>query len=151
MRYIDEIIVHCAETRPDQDVSAKNIDEWHRAQGWDCIGYHFFIKLDGTIEAGRPIAKQGAHCFQRNRNTIGICYAGGMLRKDGKKVYADTRTPEQVKSIYLLIVTLAHCFPSITKVNGHNKYGHVACPCFDAAAEYQPTLDYIRQHPLYKL
>ena len=147
MRYIDEIIVHCAETRPDQDINAATIDRWHRAQNWDCIGYHFFIKLDGTIEIGRPIEKQGAHCWQRNRTTIGICYAGGLLRTaDGKKQYADTRTAAQKRSMYLLIVTLAHCFPDIIKISGHRDYANVYCPCFDAKGEYQPTIDYIRSH-----
>lgn len=146
MRYIDEIIVHCADTRPDQNINAATIDRWHKEKHWDCIGYHYFVKLDGTIEHGRPIEKQGAHCWQRNRTTIGICYAGGAIRQNGKLIHCDTRTPEQIRALYQLIVTLAHAFPTITKVNGHNHYAAVDCPCFDAAAEYQPVVDYIREH-----
>lgn len=148
MRKINEIIIHCTETRPDQDITARDIDLWHRRQGWDCIGYHFLIRLDGTIEAGRPIKKEGAHCYGHNRNTIGIAYAGGLIRNGDKKVYTDTRTPAQVRALYLLIITLLHCYPSIMKISGHRDYANKACPCFDASSEYMPTLDEMRYNPL---
>lgn len=148
MRNINEIIVHCSETRPDQDISATDIDLWHRRKGWDGIGYHFFIRIDGTIEPGRPIEKIGAHCYGHNNNSIGICYAGGMVRMNEQKYFADTRTPAQVRALYLLIVTLLHCYPSIMKISSHCDYAKKACPCFDASAEYMPTLIEIRNKPL---
>lgn len=144
MRKINEIIVHCAATRADQDVSAADIDLWHKQQGYDCIGYHFFIKRDGTIEAGRPIAKVGAHCKGHNNNSIGICYAGGTSRVGDQLYYVDNRTPEQVRSMYLLITTLLHCYPGIKKISGHRQYANKACPCFDAEAEYKTLLDAVR-------
>lgn len=149
MRTINEIIIHCSDTRPDQDITAAIVDEWHRLKGWDCIGYHFFIRLDGTIEAGRPIAKIGAHCYGHNANSIGICYAGGMERRGEQKIYLDTRTTEQKRAMYYLLTILLHCYPSIKKISGHNQYENKACPCFKVQDEYGQLVKYAKEHKFY--
>lgn len=133
MRPINEIIVHCSATEAGKDFRAADIDRWHKAQGWKCIGYHFVIDLDGTIEVCRPIDVDGAHTSGHNRNTVGICYIGGL--RNGKA--ADTRTEAQKKSLYTLIQILKSCFPAIVKVSGHRDYANKSCPCFDAGGEYQ--------------
>ena len=50
MRKINEIIVHCTATPAGRDVSAADIDLWHRRRGFRCIGYHYVVRLDGSIE-----------------------------------------------------------------------------------------------------
>ena len=35
----------------------EEINASHQAQGWTCIGYHYVIRKDGTIEIGRPIGQ----------------------------------------------------------------------------------------------
>ncbi len=52
----DTIIIHCSATRAGQDFTAADIDRWHRQRGFRSIGYHFVIRLDGTIEPGRDVA-----------------------------------------------------------------------------------------------
>lgn len=150
MREIDEIIIHCAATRPDQNISAADINKWHIMQGWQGIGYHFFIKLDGTVEPGRPIDQIGAHCKGHNSNSIGICYAGGTVRYNDHAYATDTRTPEQIRSMYLLIVTLLHCYPTITKISGHNQYAKVDCPCFNVDDEYGNLIKTLKEHALFR-
>ena len=93
MRKINEIIVHCSATPEGKDFHASDIDRWHKAQGWKCIGYNYVIDLDGTVEPGRPLNEIGAHTVGHNSNSIGICYIGGCA-KDGRTP-KDTRTPEQ--------------------------------------------------------
>jgi hypothetical protein len=79
MRSINEIIVHCSATREGQHIPVETIKKWHtEGRGWTDIGYHFYIELDGTIKKGRDIDKTGAHCKGHNRNSIGICYCGGV-------------------------------------------------------------------------
>ena len=51
----DTIIIHCSATRAGQDITAADIDCWHRARGFWSIGYHYVIRLDGTIEPGRDV------------------------------------------------------------------------------------------------
>ena len=63
-------------TKEVYDTTAADIDQWHKARGWDGIGYHYVVRLDGTIEEGRPLTKPGAHARGLNRNSIGICFSG---------------------------------------------------------------------------
>ena len=53
-------------------------DGYVKGNGWSDIGYHYLIKLDGTVQEGRPINKIGAHVGGHNRDSIGIAYVGGM-------------------------------------------------------------------------
>lgn len=60
----DTIIIHCSATRAGQNITAADIDCWHRARGFWSIGYHYVIRLDGTIEPGRDVTpRTGAHCM----------------------------------------------------------------------------------------
>lgn len=132
MRTIDEIIVHCTATKEGDNITAADIRRWHKAKGWADIGYHYVVRLDGTIEEGRPLAVAGAHCVGHNADTIGVVYVGG-LDKNGKA--ADTRTKAQKRALLILINGLKKTF-NIKKVAGHRDYANKACPCFDAAKEY---------------
>lgn len=135
MRQINYIIIHCSATKAGQDFRAKDIDRWHRERGWDGIGYHKVIDLDGTIEPGRSEAKPGAHCKGHNSDSIGICYIGG-LDKNGKP--ADTRTELQKAALAGLVADYKRRFPN-AKVVGHRDMPnvHKACPCFNAKEEYK--------------
>ena len=135
MRQINYIIIHCSATKAGQDFRAKDIDRWHRERGWDGIGYHKVVDLDGTIEPGRSEAKPGAHCKGHNSDSIGICYIGG-LDKNGKP--ADTRTELQKAALAGLVAGYKRRFPN-AKVVGHRDMPnvHKACPCFNAKEEYK--------------
>lgn len=142
MRWINEIIVHCSATKEGQDWHAKDIDKWHRDKGYDGIGYHFVIDLDGKIEQGRVLSRVGAHCLRHNQFSIGICYVGGLNKKG---VAADTRTPAQKKSLRSLVdrlVSQYHC-----PVWGHKKFAAKACPCFEPEIEYA---DIVLKHKIVK-
>lgn len=151
---IDSIVIHCSATRAGQDVRAADIDKWHKERGFAMIGYNYVIDLDGTVEVGRPLSRDGAHCNTAgtsgrsyNRHSIGICYVGG-LDKYGKP--ADTRTPEQKRALRDLVYKLMDAYPNIVEVIGHrdaspdkNGDGKITrnewikqCPCFDVRAEF---------------
>lgn len=134
MRKINEIIVHCSATPEGRHVTVEAIDLWHRKEGFEEIGYHYVIYLDGTIHKGRPIEKVGAHCIGHNTNSVGVCYIGG-VKKDGLTP-KDTRTPEQKQALLNLLIGLKSDFPGAT-IHGHREYANKACPCFDAKAEYK--------------
>ncbi|MFV0554834.1 MAG: N-acetylmuramoyl-L-alanine amidase [Mangrovibacterium sp.] len=128
-RDVSEIIIHCAATRQGLDFRASDIDLWHRQKGWEGIGYHFVILLDGTIEQGRPMSKVGAHCYGHNEHSVGLCYVGGLDAEDNPM---DTRTPAQQESLHRLLFCLGRCFPDAT-VHGHNEFSCKACPCFQVS------------------
>ena len=76
------LVIHCAATRPSQDISAEDIDRWHKEKGFDKIGYHYFIKRNGNIENGRLETETGAHAYGYNSKSLGICLAGGVTEDD---------------------------------------------------------------------
>ena len=133
-RGIKEIIVHCAATPEGKDFTVKDIDKWHRERGFNCIGYHYVIYLDGSIHNGRDLNKAGAHCTGHNSKSIGVCYIGGVA-KDGKTP-KDTRTKEQKESLLILLRELKAKFPK-AKIYGHKDFANKACPSFDASVEYK--------------
>ena len=77
-RNIRYLVVHCSATPEGRDHTAKDIDLWHRQRGFEGIGYNYVIRLDGTIELGRDVNKIPAHVEGHNKDSIGICYIGGI-------------------------------------------------------------------------
>jgi N-acetylmuramoyl-L-alanine amidase len=132
MRAIEHIVIHCSATAEGKEITAADVDKWHKAKGWEGIGYHFFIKLDGTIELGRRIKQIGSHVAGHNKNSIGICYAGGV--ETDNKTPKDTRTKAQMESMKKLVQDLLVRFPS-AKVVGHRDFAGVnkACPSFEVS------------------
>ena len=57
----DLIVIHHTGNPYDDDLSAEEIHESHQALGWAGIGYHYVIRKNGTIEAGRPEWAIGSH------------------------------------------------------------------------------------------
>lgn len=123
----DYIIIHCAATKPDMDIDAKEIDKWHRQRGWRKIGYHYVIKRDGTLETGRELDEVGAHCKGYNHNSVGVCLVGG-IDNDGKP---DTNfTDKQWESLAQLMWELKIPYPD-AEIVGHNEFSSKACPTFN--------------------
>jgi len=132
MREIDSIIIHCSDSISGNAII---IDEWHRERGFNEIGYHYVILngnpqranvlVDGFIETGRDISKEGAHCLGHNERSIGVCLIG----KSGHF------TPKQYKSLVFLIKSLKASY------NGINVFMHSdldpinkpLCPGIDVA------------------
>lgn len=164
MNKIDSIIIHCSATKADKDFRAKDIDRMHKQRGFNQIGYHYIIDLDGTIETGRPLNKYGAHCNTKgfsnssyNKHSVGICYIGG-LDKNGKP--ADTRTDAQKEALHQLVAELCTKY-QILEILGHRDTspdldgdGEVEpqewikhCPCFDVGEEFPNFLKTVVVHP----
>ena len=133
MRKINMIVVHCTATRSNQDYTVDQLRHDHVVVNrWRFIGYHFYIRKDGTVYATRPLERMGAHARGFNAYSIGICYEGGL---DEHGHYADTRTAAQKQAMAALIKRLKQQFPGITQLWGHRDLPGVqkACPCFDAS------------------
>lgn len=159
MRIVNTIVIHCSATREDYNYSFADCIRDHKARGFRKCGYHFYITKDGTIHIGRLLSEVGAHVGKEfNRNSIGICYEGGIKAKgnpSNPKDAADTRTPAQKKAIIKCIEeSLAYGQGKITSIVGHrdlspdlNGNGIIepkewikSCPCFDAEPEYKYLL-----------
>ena len=131
MRNIKQIVIHCAATGPSADIGAKEIRAWHKKQGWRDIGYHYIIRRNGEIEAGRPVEQSGAHVIGHNAASIGVCLVGGVNAKGRPE---NNYTKEQWSALKTHIIALARQFPK-AEILGHRDFPGVKkdCPCFDVA------------------
>lgn len=127
---ITHIVVHYSATYPDQNTTAADIDQMHRASGWAGIGYHYFIRRDGMVERGRPETELGAHVGAQNTGKIGICWAGGLDRATGPDHGVNNMTREQEKSLIALIWDILTRHPG-AEVVGHLDLAATQCPGFD--------------------
>ena len=59
----NKLVLHHAEA---SKCSVQDIHYWHLNNGWSGIGYHYFIRKDGSIYKGRPDGAIGAHCQGSN-------------------------------------------------------------------------------------
>ena len=128
------LILHCSATRCDKDYTAEQLLRDHKTRGFRTVGYHFYIRRDGTITQHRKLLEVGAHCRPWNRCSIGICYEGGL---DGKGLPRDTRTPAQKAALTQLLQELGRHFPAALTVGHRDLNPQKACPSFDAAKEYK--------------
>lgn len=92
----------------------------HLNRGWSGIGYHYYIRRDGKVYAGRPQFAIGSHCQGHNKDTIGICFEGD-FRKD--KI-----TDEQIVAGKELIEYLDKSFRKKLKVFNHGQLSPTQCP-----------------------
>lgn len=115
------------------DVDIATITEWHKARGFATVGYHLFIKRDGTRQKGRDLNDIGAHVVGYNHNSVGVCMAGG--------VAADAKTPESNftdKQWATLLITLRELheeYPRAVIVGHRDLDPGKACPSF-SVSEY---------------
>ena len=94
----DMIVLHHTGNPSDDDLSAAEIDASHKGQGWACIGYHYVIRKDGTVELGRPHWTVGAHAYGENAYTIGIHVCGNFEEAEP--------TGKQIESLAMLLANL---------------------------------------------
>ena len=81
MRSIKKIVVHVSDSPDVLPFTAADIKKWHTdppplGNGWSDIGYHSVVCRDGTIDAGRPEERSGAHVRGQNSDSLGIVWVG---------------------------------------------------------------------------
>lgn len=118
----DAIVIHHI-GNTNKNVNAAAVHRWHRQNGWSGAGYHYFIRKDGTIERGRPLDAVGAHTYEHNDHTVGICVVGNFeLARP---------TPEQFRAVERLVGALGRIYnitPRAKTVLGHQDFCKTTCP-----------------------
>lgn len=103
-----------------ENTSVEMIHKVHLNNGWAGIGYHYYIREDGTVYEGRPTAYVGSHCPANNSKSIGICLEGDFRKRKP--------TDKQIKSMNELIVELRKKFTGIARVLNHKDLYATLCP-----------------------
>ena len=113
----DYIVLHHAEA---SKCTVEQVDSWHKQKDWSGIGYHFFVRKDGTIYRGRPLDTMGAHVSGMNSVSIGICAEGSYT--------TETMPAAQKKAICELLVYLKDKHYPLASIVGHREIGNSDCP-----------------------
>lgn len=100
--------------------SIEVIHNYHKnTNKWAGIGYHFYVRKDGSIYRGRPEEMIGAHAYGANSDSIGICAEGNFNE--------ETMSDIQKNAIKELVAYLKEKY-NITKVQRHSDTIATTCP-----------------------
>lgn len=102
------------------DGDVQSIHRQHvNANRWTGIGYHFYVRKDGSVYRGRPIDKWGAHCVGYNDKSIGVCFEGDFSK--------ESMTSVQKRAGQELVAYLKELYPD-AEVSKHSDFDSTACP-----------------------
>lgn len=113
----DRIILHHAASA---SCTAQDIHRWHIANGWTGIGYHYFVRKDGSIYRGRPELTVGAHTEGYNTSGIGICCEGDYSKEQ-------QMSAAQKRSLAQLVCDIQQRL-GITLIQRHCDLNATECP-----------------------
>lgn len=113
----DGIVLHHSGVTVLQSVEI--IHNYHKSKGWAGIGYHYYVRKDGSVYRGRPEQFAGAHCPGANSNSIGICAEGDF------NIEAMNNTQKQ--AIIELVADIKRRY-NIQWIKGHREILSTSCP-----------------------
>lgn len=101
------------------NASVETINNWHiDGNDWAMIGYHFYIRKDGTIYRGRPENWMGAHTSGHNEK-IGFCAEGN---------FQDEQMPAAQKAAIIELLKYLYGKYGQLPVYRHGDLDTTACP-----------------------
>ena len=113
----DTIVLHHAAA---SNCTAADIHSWHIKKGWSGIGYHYFVRKDGTVYRGRPENVVGAHTLGGyNSHSIAICFEGNFE--------VESMPDSQYKAGIELINDIKSRY-KIDRIIGHKEARATSCP-----------------------
>jgi N-acetyl-anhydromuramyl-L-alanine amidase AmpD len=120
-RSVHSVFLHCSASDNSAHDNIATIRKWHiEGNKWADVGYHYFIRSNGTIEAGRPLEKIPAAQAGFNTGTIAICMHG--LTKFSK---------EQEKALTKLCKDINKAYAGQIRFRGHKEVAARECPVYD--------------------
>lgn len=112
------IVIHHTGVNVDQTV--ETINNFHKNnRGWAGIGYHFYIRQDGSVYKGRPMTVRGVHTPSANSISLGVALAGDFS--------IHQPTDEQKDSLVDLIRWIFKNYKKL-EIKGHNDFDPSECP-----------------------
>jgi len=120
-RFVNKVFLHHSASDHEEHDDIEVIRDWHvNHNGWSDVGYHFFIKKDGTIQLGRSLEVQPASQKGHNKDSISICLSG-------LHVY----TAQQMKSLKELCKQINLLYYGQVTFHGHKEVRPTKCPYYD--------------------
>lgn len=110
------IILHHAAA---QNASVEAIHAGHLANGWNGIGYHYYVRKNGEVYRGRPEDAEGIHAGGENYDSIGICFEGNFE--------VDIMSDVQTEAGAALVADILSRYGEL-KIIRHKDVNATACP-----------------------
>ncbi len=117
MKEVEGILLHNSGVSVLQSIEV--IHNYHKNKGWAGIGYHYYVRKDGSIYRGRPENMAGAHCPGVNSTSIGICAEGNFNE--------ETMSEVQKQAIIELVKDIKSRY-NIKWIKGHREILATSCP-----------------------
>lgn len=117
MKEIEGIVLHNSGVSVLQSIEV--IHNYHKNKGWAGIGYHYYVRKDGSVYRGRPENMAGAHCPGVNSTSIGICAEGNFNE--------ETMSEVQKQAIIELVKDIKSRY-NIKWIKGHREILATSCP-----------------------
>lgn len=117
MKTIEGIVLHHSGVTVLQSV--ETIHNYHKNKGWAGIGYHYYVRKDGSVYRGRSENMAGSHCPGVNSTSIGICAEGDFEQEIMNDI--------QKKAIVELIKDIKSRY-NIKWIKGHREILSTDCP-----------------------
>ncbi len=99
--------------------SVEAVHRSHLARNWYGIGYHYYVRKDGSIWRGRAEDSVGTHTYGKNMSSIAICFEGNFE--------TDIMGEAQRAAGKELIADILRRYEGI-KVSCHRNHDSTACP-----------------------
>lgn len=122
-RLVNRVFIHCSASDNTNHDNVATIRKWHKDRGWSDIGYHYYIRKDGTLEQGRSIERTPAAQRGHNLRTIAICLGG-----------LKSFTEEQYETLRALSIQINNEYRGKVTFHGHCEVSNKLCPVFDYKA-----------------
>lgn len=120
-RQVHTVFIHCSASDNIKHDDISVIKEWHvKGNKWSDVGYHYFIKKNGTVQEGRPLSKNPASQYPHNTGTISICVSG-----------LQDFTDESMEALKKLCGEINSVYNSNMVFRGHREVSNKTCPVFD--------------------
>ena len=132
------VLHHIEASRPGKTIPVTDIHQWHLANGWAGIGYHFYITKTGKIYRGRPENAIGAHTRGFNKDSISIAVEGRYQIED---------MPNIQKSVVEKLGGYLRGKYNIEDIKGHGELIPTSCP--GSKYPLNSVKFNIRKYPIY--
>ena len=117
MKEVEGILLHNSGVSVLQSIEV--IHNYHKNKGWAGIGYHYYVRKNGSVYRGRPENMAGAHCPGVNSTSIGICAEGNFNE--------ETMSDVQRQAIIELVKDIKSRY-DIKWIKGHREILATSCP-----------------------
>lgn len=111
----DTLVVHHAAGNG----TVEAIHNGHLSKGWAGIGYHYYVRKDGSVYRGRPEWAVGGHTSGHNWHSLGICFEGNFEN--------ETMSLAQLEAGRELIADILSRWRKLS-VKRHKDLGNTLCP-----------------------